>query len=49
MGYAELLGKILTLVLYILDAHKAGQLDQGKLDLIILALKEPPPPKPPTP
>ena len=45
MGYAELLGKILELVLRLMDLHKAGELDQAKLDLILAALKPPPPPK----
>jgi hypothetical protein len=49
VDWITLAGRILELVLRLVDANQKGQLDQQKLDLIVLALKEPPPPKEPTP
>ena len=45
MGWIELAGNLIKLVLVIIDANKKGQIDQATLDLIVKGLKEPLPPK----
>jgi hypothetical protein len=47
LDWIALAGKLLELVLRIIDMNKRSPIDQVKLDLIIAALKEAPPPTPP--
>lgn len=45
MTWITLAGRIVELVLSLIDQYNKGVLTQEKLDLVVLALREPPKPK----